>query len=211
MNIFEAIWPVPGPLAAALVAGIISFVITVLSKDQKTSEFRQAWIDGLRTDVADFAGITGAMAAVTNAKHLRGDDANAYLLERHDDFAKMQSLITKIRLRLNPDEHSETLAALGLFGEGSSSTKEQIDKAVEDVVTTSQKILKSEWSRVKRGEPAFMWLKRISLSLIVAAPIFALILAFNAPSSSAINSKPPDLPASTATPKTQPLAPSSSG
>lgn len=207
MNLLEAIWPIPGPLAAALVAGIISFVVTVLSKDQKTSEFRQAWIDGLRTDVADFAGIVGAMVAVANAKHLRGDDAQSYLLERHDDFAKMQSLITKIRLRLNPDEHFEILAGLDFFGAGTSSTKEQMDQAVDDVVVATQKILKSEWSRVKQGEPAFKWLKRASLSLIVIAPILALVLAFNAPKNRTSDSAPPDLPSSAATPKTQPLAP----
>ena len=33
---------------AALITALISFVNLTLSKEQKTSEFRQAWIDGLQ-------------------------------------------------------------------------------------------------------------------------------------------------------------------
>jgi hypothetical protein len=41
-------------VVAALITAIISFVNLTLSKEQKTSEFRQAWIDGLRGDLAIF-------------------------------------------------------------------------------------------------------------------------------------------------------------
>jgi hypothetical protein len=41
-------------VVAALITAVISFVNLTLSKEQKTSEFRQAWIDGLRGDLAIF-------------------------------------------------------------------------------------------------------------------------------------------------------------
>ncbi|MGB3128025.1 MAG: hypothetical protein WBB95_29780 [Pseudomonas sp.] len=211
MNFINAIWPIPGAIAAALVAGLISFVVTVLAKDQKTSEFRQAWIDGLRADVADFAGLAGAMAAVTNAKLRRGEDAESYLLARHDDFAKMESLINRIRLRLNPDEHSEILSFLGVFRTGIPSSREEIDEAVEGVVNCAQKILKSEWKRVKKGEPAYSILKKLSLffTLAAVAAVFVLPIQDNKPAPD--KSKPIVAPALEATPKSLPLAPSSSG
>ena len=34
-----------GAIFAAIIAGGISFIIAVISKDQKTSEFRQEWIN----------------------------------------------------------------------------------------------------------------------------------------------------------------------
>jgi len=211
MNFIDAIWPIPGPIAAALVAGLISFAVTVLAKDQKTSEFRQAWIDGLRADLADFAGLAGTMAAVLNAKHLRGEDAGSYVLERHDDFTKMDSLITRIRLRLNPDEHGEILEFLKVFRSGRPATsRAEIDQAVEGVVACGQKILKSEWKRVKRGEPAFQWLKRVSLVFVVAALVGGFMFAIQAPSALTGETKPSDPAASVATPKTQPSVPSSS-
>ncbi len=48
-------WPLLSAIAAAFIAGAVSFIVTVLSKEQKTSEFRQAWIDALREDLAIFA------------------------------------------------------------------------------------------------------------------------------------------------------------
>ncbi|WP_455928781.1 hypothetical protein [Pseudomonas fluorescens] len=212
MNFIDAIWPVPGPIAAALVAGLISFAITVLAKDQKTSEFRQAWIDGLRADLADFAGLAGTMVAVLNVKQLRGEDASSYVLERHDDFTKMDSLITRIRLRLNPDEHGEILEFLKDFRSCRPATsRAEVDQAVERVVACGQKILKSEWRRVKRGEPAFQWLKRVSLVFVVAALIGSFVFAVQASKGLTGETKAHDPPAPVATPKSQPLAPSSSG
>jgi hypothetical protein len=41
---------------AAIIAGTIAFLSTILAKEQKTSEFRQNWIDALREDIADFVG-----------------------------------------------------------------------------------------------------------------------------------------------------------
>jgi len=41
-------------VVAAVIAGLISVVALTLTKEQKTSEFRQAWIDGLRSDLADY-------------------------------------------------------------------------------------------------------------------------------------------------------------
>lgn len=37
-----------GAVGAALVAGLISFLSLVIGKEQKISEFRQAWIEDLR-------------------------------------------------------------------------------------------------------------------------------------------------------------------
>lgn len=41
-----------GAVLAATIAGGMSFLGSVFSKDQKTSEFRQAWIDGLRSEIS---------------------------------------------------------------------------------------------------------------------------------------------------------------
>lgn len=180
MGLLEVVWPIPGPVAAAFVAGFISFVITVLSKDQKTSEFRQAWIDGLRTDVAEFAGIAGAMSSVLQVKKRRGEDTEAYLVQRHDDFAKLEALTTKIRLRLNPDEHTHIFELLRFMADGVPTSKEEIDKAVSDIVTAIQDVLRAEWKRVKRGEPSFRALKWFSSGMVVTILIAGLILIYQA-------------------------------
>ncbi|UNK68332.1 hypothetical protein MNO08_09665 [Pseudomonas simiae] len=208
MDFSSLSYPAVGTICAALIAGFISFVVTVLAKDQKTSEFRQAWIDGLRADVADFAGLARSMLAVVNAKKNLGEDANSYVLGRHDDFTKIYSLITRIRLRLNPDEHGEMLEFLeALFTENPTISPTEMSDTVKGVVTCSQKILKSEWKRVKRGEPAFLWLKRVSLVFILAAVVSGFALTVQTLKGLTAESNPPAAPASVATPQTQPLAP----
>lgn len=40
-----------GAIGAALIAATVSLLGLIISKEQKTSEFRQAWIDALRSDL----------------------------------------------------------------------------------------------------------------------------------------------------------------
>lgn|SRR6266446_644807 len=62
MNIPSSAYPAIGAVMAAIIAAGISFLVTVLAKEQKTSEFRQAWIDALRKDLSEF------IATVDNAE-----------------------------------------------------------------------------------------------------------------------------------------------
>jgi hypothetical protein len=43
-----------GATVAALIAGTVSLLGLIISKEQKTSEFRHAWIDALRSDLTAF-------------------------------------------------------------------------------------------------------------------------------------------------------------
>lgn len=178
LEAIKSLGPFPGPVLAALIAGFISFAVTILAKDQKTSEFRQAWIDGLRADVADFAGTAAAMASVVKVKRQKGVDFKDYLLERHDDFAKMEALLNKILLRLNPKEHKKLCEMLELFTSSGVTTPEEIDDLARNLVSSTQVILKREWKRVKRGETSYMLLKWGSLTAFVGVLLLALRYTF---------------------------------
>lgn len=41
-----------GAIAAASIAGLLAFLSLIIAKENKTSEFRQAWIDSLRLDLS---------------------------------------------------------------------------------------------------------------------------------------------------------------
>jgi len=49
-----------GAIIAATITGLISLLGLIISKEQKISDFRQAWIDNLRTELS--LVITHAMA-----------------------------------------------------------------------------------------------------------------------------------------------------
>jgi len=54
----SAFLPILGPIVAVVIAGAVAFLASVFSKAQKTSEFRQAWIDSLRNDLSELISIT---------------------------------------------------------------------------------------------------------------------------------------------------------
>ena len=41
-----------GTMIAAFIAGLVSLLSLIISKEQKVSEFRQAWIDALRAEIS---------------------------------------------------------------------------------------------------------------------------------------------------------------
>lgn len=95
---------------AALIAGVFSFVNLTLSKEQKTSEFRQAWIDRLREDLAAFFAAARAFARASELVHQYGSDykdkVSLPVGEQKIGELRHEAAETyyRIKLRLNPDE-----------------------------------------------------------------------------------------------------------
>jgi hypothetical protein len=153
-----------GSIVAAIVGGTVVFVSAVLTKENKTSEFRQEWIDSLRTDIADFiAGMTEIAAAMRAKASVKEGNPNDILFDNFDLVHKIESLEHRIVLRLNAKEHVRLIQLIRNFREniiqshkGPPDAGKALERALIDgVVGESQQILKGEWERVKRGELAF--------------------------------------------------------
>ncbi len=182
MTIPADIVPVLSSVSAAIIAGAIVFVVAVLSKELKTSEFRQAWIDGLRTDISEMVASAQMLAHAVTAKKDYGQDASKivdFLYEKHEDFVAIRTRHNRIVLRLNPKEHSKLIAAVdGLAGLAPlSTTDEEIFKSVQEILKESQVVLKTEWERVKRGETVFRWTLRVSLAVVVVSLVIGSLYA----------------------------------
>jgi hypothetical protein len=187
-------------IVVATIAGAFSYLGLVLSKEQKVSEFRQAWIDGLREDLA------ALISAVFVMKYL--DDVYEYEPNEQDslevgkpnlpeasrqllDFAKAMSesqmeagaAFHRILLRLNPDDknivHKELIAQLtrmrDFFVAGEYERATSCASAIQE---KGRLVLKPEWIRVKRGELTFRLSKYIALFLLLAAIGVTAFLAF---------------------------------
>lgn len=169
--------PFAGAVLAALIAGCISLALAILTKDQKTSEFRQAWIDALRTDVALLAGTVSTVMDIA-LDRAGGDENNQEALyealhEKHPEFISAATCIIRIRLRLNPTEHSEILELLDKLsteGIGADNTR----RILNDLVNKIQPVLKDEWRRVKRGELSYRilkWGSLVAVSIAIAVSV----------------------------------------
>jgi len=179
-------------VVAALITAFISFVNLTLSKEQKTSEFRQAWIDGLRGDLAIFFSSARALCRTmqeTRSLNTTDEDIQDFKFGK-EEIGKMRlagaDSLYRIKLRLNKSEpeHKE----LNRLLESAIRTQNKINiekgkdytkalDAIELAASYSQDILKNEWERVKLGEKSFQTAKNIVLPLImIISTIFIAIL-----------------------------------
>ena len=107
---------------------------------------RQAWINSLRNDIAEFQSLI----------FLIGNDENLDIVEATPLFARLNALTSQIALSLNPNEPEHV--SLGfLLGDSVQAMKAGIggDKAAlvatqTSVLQSAQKIIKKEWEKIKQ-------------------------------------------------------------
>ena len=159
-----------GSIIAAIIGGLVVFISAVLSKEQKTSEFRQAWIDELRKDVSQYMSGATEVAALNYAKKQTGDQVK--FLE--DNFAlihELQSIEHRILLRLNPTEHADLIEKIksyrkkiiAAYADGSAGKVEP--ELADALLETTGRVLKYEWARVKSGENTFRIIKVLAVTV----------------------------------------------
>jgi hypothetical protein len=86
-----------------LSAGGIAYFASILSKEQKTSEFRQIWIDALRQDVAEYIGSVEVIIAILRAMALQGETPDSmlgYLSKNEGALRDLMATYYRVRLIL---------------------------------------------------------------------------------------------------------------
>ncbi|WP_210713309.1 hypothetical protein [Pseudomonas sp. MWU349] len=169
-------YPAVGAICAALIAGLISFVVTVLAKDQKVSEFRQAWIDAVRNDAAELVSHLAISALTLKGQRILAQQGKVITdveVAGYKEFVAVKGCVLRIRLRLNPSEHKSLLSALQKLDLGEGGTIEHAEAVLNEFTAEVQKVLKSEWERVKKGERSIRFVRWASLVT------FASVMAFS--------------------------------
>lgn len=190
MEIPGTIYPAIATVTAALIGAGIAFLTTVLSKEQKTSEFRQAWINSVLEDIAKFIGAVESLSAAAWSHHVSGgpERSQAYLTSTEAEQRALLGTYYRARLRLNPTEHQVLLNAMEdlrtLLIKAEIVDRSKVDTLVRNIEQIGHAALKAEWVRVKRGERPFYVTKNISLGLalfaITVLLIFGIFLIVNA-------------------------------
>lgn len=187
MDNLSSLIPVVGPVIAAAIAGMIAFVVSVLAKENKTSEFRQAWIEGLRSDVAELLGefntleiSLGIATHGTNASSEAKLKASKFLQDNRKEYGKVDALCNRVILRLNPTEHAKLIINLraleGSVGKGGDHSLQLCKQLLEEFSL----VLKTEWARVKSGEPVFKKMKYAAFIVTILAVILIIALVITA-------------------------------
>ncbi|BBF67885.1 hypothetical protein [Sphingomonas bisphenolicum] len=161
-----------GAVGAALIAGVVSLLGLIISKEQKTSEFRQAWVDALRSEITAYLTSFNAIAdalGVTYKDHAEKVKALAPL------YSQLNQASFAITLRVNPDESRSkaVLACMKRFQQLTANDSNMVPANIRpielDFLNASKELLKYEWKRVKRGELTFIITKVLAALVVIAA------------------------------------------
>jgi hypothetical protein len=170
---------IAGTIIAAAIAAFISLVGLIITKESKVSEFRQAWIDALRADIASL--ITHSYAGHTTWNETTSTDT-AKWLDARGHVVSFNEAWARIKLRLNPKEKSST-ALLKVLREHEDLWAKVGDAApdwdalvsvTDRILAATQVVLKEEWQRVKRGERVYR-LTTLSAGLLVLGGVYLLL------------------------------------
>lgn len=171
-----------GAILAAFVTGSIAVVGMLISKDQKTSEFRHAWIQEFRNELARYISLSkgkqSTKALVEFAQSEFGYEKALQLKEAslQKDYRELQESRYRIHLLANIKEHKDILEAVDNIFALSAGTKKIDSKATyyDDLISISQRHLKKEWIRVKTGEPLFRVVKAVAIAVFT----FSILVLF---------------------------------
>jgi t-SNARE complex subunit (syntaxin) len=192
------LYPAVITFAATLVAGGIARSNLIATKETKVSEFRQAWINSLREELATLFSNTRTLARAVQENRSPQPEKSSQFHFSQDKITAVRhgaaETYYRIKLRLNreQDDHKELLR---LLSEMMAAQQRYIDDLTADVQLPlsnvekaseqAEKVLKSEWRTVKGGEEAYKsainttsWVLIISGSIWVIVVVGALAYAF---------------------------------
>lgn len=164
-----------------MIGGAFSVVGLLIAKDQKVSEFRQAWIDALRQDIANAIRHFEHMCSSGLSEAERNLELQQYRLHATASRLRLISPAgsAKPRRRLWPRRtanasHLAVLAILDRLDDRLARGDYPLAEVRDDLRELSDAaavVLKEDWERVKRGEDVY----RVAL-FGAAATVFATVV-----------------------------------
>ena len=218
------LYPAVITFAAALVAGGIARSNLIATKETKVSEFRQAWINSLREELATLFSSTRTFArAVEEDRGSQPENPSKFHFSQEKITAVRYGAAEtyyRIKLRLNreQDDHkellrllSEMMAAQQRYMEDLSADVQLPLSHVEKASEQAENVLKNEWRTVKGGEEAYRnsitttsWVLAISGAIwaivVIGASVYAFFAGAEPEATSASAAAPQQLPARAAVP-----------
>ncbi len=188
-----------GAVGAAAIAGLVSLLGLVIAKEQKVSEFRQLWIDELRKCFVSYLVNINAISDVIRSQGKEAGQEKESLLAK---YMALNEASNGIKLRINGGEGpaKRLLLVMREFEDLAASDKtltpDNIQGVEEEFLVAAKELLKFEWRRVKRGEPIFVWTKRVVVGvtvLMLIVTIFAVVFQSKEVSTNATGEVAPSL------------------
>ncbi|RYF31948.1 MAG: hypothetical protein EOO38_31340, partial [Cytophagaceae bacterium] len=185
-----------GAVIAALIGAMISLVSLIVAKEGKVSEFRQAWIDELRRDLAQFLANLNAME---DAGRVRFENDKERFEKTRDSVSKLNEAYFAVTLRLNPEEGpSQNVKAsmVRLAQMVTDTARDESKFTIEKIgfIGHANALLKAEWVRVRDGERTYNRTRRAAfwtvIVLITLTVVFVVLNRTYRPTKPLVSPKP---------------------
>lgn len=170
-----------GAITAALIAGYFAFMALINAKEQKTSEFRQSWIDALRADISKLCASVHFTAYYCGPSKVAGAvDVFQFRKNMEGTHKEYIEAVASILMRVNPLEkegeakriNEAFLLTMNLMQAAYNSRNYDLAaRYCDQLIDQSKPLLKLEWNRVKRGERSFI-LSKYSAAIVFIAGFF---------------------------------------
>jgi hypothetical protein len=173
-------------ITVSLVGFIVAVTSAVIAKEQKVSEFRLAWIEGLRNDISELISLSYSAATETAYNEIQKNTVNIQghiIPQAVVIFGKVNSLAIKIKLRLNEHEHKLLIQSIKDLIKYHTDKKIDLHKLFNqqtDIQKLSHTLLKNEWEVVKKGEKHFIFFRGLGEVCLWGLITALLVLALSA-------------------------------
>tara|TARA_R110000796_G_scaffold12887_20_gene42151 strand:+ start:428 stop:1063 length:636 start_codon:yes stop_codon:yes gene_type:complete len=184
-------------ITAAFIGLIVAVTSAVIAKEQKVSEFRQAWIDALRNDIAEFTALILFAISEKYRFKLPNETRMSQIVfpnstkesKQYEKFKVQQRRsideLTKasiiIKMKLNKEEHKKLLESIDnvmKFTREDGFFDGNEYKLVDTMLDNFHQALKKEWEVVKKGEKHFVRFRDFGeLCLFTFITAFFVLLA----------------------------------
>lgn len=175
---------------AAWIAGTVSVLGLLISKEQEVSRFRQAWIDDLRRDIAEIVARIYQIHAYFHKSPPIYDDSFDYpefWKATREDYLELNKASIRVKLRINREENAsapilrslseiEQLFTHDLGTDDVGGTLARIHKIVGALERDMPPLLKKEWQRVKTGEAVYRSAKLGAIALFAIAGVSTVVV-----------------------------------
>lgn len=184
MTLSLSIYVAFGAVSAAVIAGFFSFVNLISAKENKVSEFRQSWIDGLRMEVSQFAAAIHDLARLKSVEKNNDLTTKEYHELAAEPYKIARESLAAIQLRLNPEHIKDKPDGLeAALMNAVRNAREKFNKgdyavvvdACNTVRDAAAPLLKFEWERVKLGEPGYRRIRTAAWIIVSIGIVFVVV------------------------------------
>lgn len=159
-------WAMPLVVAviAAIAACFAAYIASWIAHSTQISKFRQAWINDLREDIADYIGMAEKwFRKYEEINNLPSADPEKHHKEQTELFPianKARLLLRRVKMRFNPcdkryhvqdDAFLKSLDDLLMPGEPSPQSRDKLwNDLANNAIAQAREILKREWEVTKK-------------------------------------------------------------